>query len=170
MAKCMKCGKSTLVRGHVGLKDGAICTPCFRELGYKITDAATSKLYTYAEIVGRNQSIPSVKIANYGQERDVNCTEQEREIYDIIRSLLDDYNLESDVLRLVRKSDSYVSAVMESSGDYGLMDLARIKYTDRAKWIKIGPDFEKIALHDTEDVTKYAEKLCEAYRFNEPYL
>jgi hypothetical protein len=42
-------------------------------------------------------------ISNYGQERDVNCTEQEREIYDIIRSLLDDYNLESDVLRLVRK-------------------------------------------------------------------
>ena len=109
-------------------------------------------------------------ISNYGQERDANCTEQEREIYDIIRSLLDDYNLESDVLRLVRKSDSYVSAVMESSGDYGLMDLARIKYTDRVKWIKIGPDFEKIALHDTEDVTKYADELCGAYRFNEPYL
>lgn len=109
-------------------------------------------------------------ISNYGQERDLNCTEQEREIYDIIRSLLDDYNLESDVLRLIRKSKDYVSACMESSGDYSLMDLARIKYTERAKWIKIGPDFEKISLKDTEDVTKYIDKLCEAYRFNEPYL
>lgn len=170
MAKCMKCGKSTLVRGHVSLKDGAICTPCFRELGYKLTDATTSKLYTYSELIECKQPAPAVKIANYGQKRELDCTDQEREIFDIIRSVCDDDNLESDYIKLMRKSDSYVSVVMPSSQGYGEMDLARIKYTDRAKWIKIGPDFEKIALHDTEDVTKYAEKLCEAYRFNEPYL
>lgn len=111
-----------------------------------------------------------LKISNYGQNRAVDCTDEEQEIYDIIRSLLDDYNLESDVLRLVRKSDSYVSAVMESSGDYGEMDLARFKFTGRAKWIKICPEFSKIALSDPEDVTEYAEELCAAYRFNELYL
>ena len=110
------------------------------------------------------------KFANYGQTRDVDCTDQEQEIFDTIRSLLDDYNLDSEVLRLVRKSDSYVSACMESSGDYGLMDLARIKYTSRAKWIKICPKFEKIELHGPEDVTQYIDELCAAYRFNEPYL
>ena len=111
-----------------------------------------------------------LKFADYGQNRAVDCTDEEREIYDIIRSLLDDYNLESDVLCLVRKSNDYVSACMESSGDYGQMDLARIKYTSRAKWIKICPDFKKITLTDPEDVTKYIEDLCAGYRFNEPYL
>lgn len=169
MAKCMKCGKSTLIRGHVGLKDGAICTPCFRELGYKITDATTSKLYTYAEIVERNQSTPSVKIANYGQERNLDCTEEEREIYDIIRSVCDDNNFESDNLRLTRKSDSYVSVVMDSK-ECGPMDVARIKYTPRAKWIKLCPGFEKRPLSSPEDVASMQEDVWAAYRFNEPYL
>jgi len=170
MAKCMKCGKSTLVRGHVSLKDGAICTPCFRELGYKLTDAATSKLYTYAEITGRKQTAPSVKVANYGQARDLDCTEKEREVYDIIRSVCDDDNLDSKNIKLMRKSDSYVSAVMPSSQGYGDMDLARIKYTDRAKWIKLAPNFDKITLSSPEDVAKMAEDVRDAYRFNEPYL
>ena len=170
MAKCIRCGKSTLVRGHVSLKDGAICTPCFRELGYKISDAAVSRLYTYAELTKSETPTPSVQFAHYGENRPVNETDQEREIYDIIRSLLDDYNLESDVLCLVRKSDSYVSACMESSGDYGQMDLARFKFTDRAKWIKICPEFNKVIITCPDDVTKYAEELCAAYRFNEPYL
>lgn len=111
-----------------------------------------------------------IKFANYGQERDINCTEEEREIFDTMRSLLDDVNLESDLLKLVNKSDKYVSAVMESSGDYGLLDVARIKFTSRAKWIALAPNFEKIKITDTEDITKYAEELAEAYRFNEPYL
>lgn len=170
MAKCMKCGKSTLVRGHVGLKDGAICTPCFRELGYKLTDATTSKLYTYSELIERKQPAPAVKIANYGQKRELDCTDQEREIFDIIRSVCDDENLESDYIKLIRKSDSYVSAVMPSSQGYGEMDLARIKFTDRAKWIKLAPDFDKITISDPEDVAKMAEDVRSAYRFNEPYL
>ena len=170
MAKCMKCGKSTLVRGHVSLKDGAICTPCFRELGYKLTDTATSKLYTYSELIERTQPRPAVKIANYGQERDLKCTDQECEIFDIIRSVCDDENLESDYIKLMRKSDSYVSAVMPSSQGYGEMDLARIKFTDRAKWIKLAPDFDKVAISDPEDVAKMADDVRSAYRFNEPYL
>ena len=136
MAKCIRCGKNTLVRGHVGLKDGAICTPCFKELGYKITDATTSRLYTYSELVEHKNPTPSVKIANYGQNRDLDCTDAEAEIFHIIRSRLDDMNYNTDCLKLVRKSDSYVSAVMDSGSDYGEMDLARFKYTDRAKWIK----------------------------------
>lgn len=111
-----------------------------------------------------------LKISNYGQNRAVDCTDEEREIYDIIRSLLDDYNLESDVLRLVRKSDSYVSAVMESSGDYGEMDLVRFKFTPRAKWIKFGPNFDKVALKDPEDVAGMTDAIYAAYLFNEPYL
>ena len=109
-------------------------------------------------------------ISNYGQERDLKCTEQEREIFDIIRSLCDDENLDSDNIKLMRKSGSYVSAVMPSSQGYGEMDLARIKFTDRAKWIKLAPDFDKVTISDPEDVAKMDEDVRAAYRFNEPYL
>lgn len=110
------------------------------------------------------------KMAHYGEQRDLNCTEQEEEIFDIIRSVCDDENLESDNLALVRKSDSYVSIVMPSSQGYGDMDVARIKFTSRAKWIKLAPDFDKITIHDPEDVAEMADSVCAAYRFNEPYL
>lgn len=109
-------------------------------------------------------------ISNYGQERELNCTDQEHEIYDIIRSVCDDDNLESDYIKLMRKSGDYVSVVMTSSQGYGDMDLARIKYTSRAKWIKLAPEFEKIKLNTTEDVATLAEAVRTAYRFNEPYL
>lgn len=50
MAKCIKCGKSTLVRGHVKLADGAICTPCFKSLGFKLTETAAAAYYKYDQI------------------------------------------------------------------------------------------------------------------------
>lgn len=50
MAKCIRCGKSTLIRGHVKLFDAAICTPCFISLGFKLTDTAGAYLYSYDEI------------------------------------------------------------------------------------------------------------------------
>ena len=109
-------------------------------------------------------------ISNYGQERELNCTEQEIEIFDIIRSVCDDDNLESDYLKLIRRSDNYVSVVLPSSKGYGDMDLARIKYTSRAKWIRLAPEFEKIKLNTTEDVATLADAVRAAYRFNEPYL
>ena len=63
-------------------------------------------------------------ISNYGQERDINATDGEVKIFETLTAAtgLND-------LRMVRKSDNYVSAVL---GDW---DFARFKYTDRAKWI-----------------------------------
>lgn len=111
-----------------------------------------------------------MKFTNYGQERELSCTEEEREIYDIIRSVCDDENLESDYLKLIRKSDDYVSVVLPSSQGYGDMDVARIKYTNRAKWIKLAPAFAKVKLTDTEDVAEMADEVRAAYRFNQPYI
>lgn len=65
MAKCMKCGKSTLIRGHVSLKDGAICTPCFKSLGYKLRETAAAKLYTYSEIIAGDSPAPVVTRKNF---------------------------------------------------------------------------------------------------------
>lgn len=64
------------------------------------------------------------RFANYGQIRDRLATEGELEMFDVIASMVDD-----PALSLVRKCDDYVSAVI---GDW---DLARLKYTPRAKWI-----------------------------------
>lgn len=63
MAKCIRCGKSTLARGHVKLSDGIICTPCFKKLGFKILEAGPAQAYTYdlikdgKENIERNRAI-----------------------------------------------------------------------------------------------------------------
>lgn len=112
-----------------------------------------------------------VSLGNYGQERDLVCTEEERIIFRIISRICEENNLDLTPLRLTRVSDNYVSAVMDSgSSDYGAMDLARIKYTNRAKWIMIGPEFKKTQLSRPEDVLNMSQDVVNAYRFNEPYL
>lgn len=170
MAKCMHCGKSTLIYGHVKLKDGIICTPCFKSFGFKIKDASLGSVYTYEELLERNNPSPTLLFANYGQERDLAFTEQEESIFDIVRSLCDDNNLDSEKLRLVHKSNDYASIVMDSSSGYGLLDVMRVKFTERAKWVKIGPEFEKIQISDPEDVVQYTEQIWAAYEYNVPYL
>lgn len=107
-----------------------------------------------------------VSFGNYGQERDLVCTEEERIIFRIISRICEENNLDVTPLRLTRTSDNYVSAVMGVDG----LDVARIKYTNRAKWIKIGPDFKKADISRPEDVFKLSEDVVKAYRFNEPYL
>lgn len=107
-----------------------------------------------------------VSLGNYGQERDLVCTEEERIIFRIISRICEENNLDVTPLRLTRVSDNYVSAVMGADG----LDVARIKYTNRAKWIKIGPDFKKADISRPEDVLNMAEDVVNAYRFNEPYL
>lgn len=109
-------------------------------------------------------------ISNYGQERNLDCTDEERKIFENIVTIIGDALLDPSVLRLIRKSDNYVSAVMDSTGDYGAMDVARIKFTSRAKWLKIGPSFEKVSIRTPEDVLDYRQDVVDAYRANEPYL
>lgn len=62
-------------------------------------------------------------ISNYGQERDVNATDEELKIFETLKEAT------GRDLRLVRRSDSYVTAAL------GEWDLARFKFTKRAKWI-----------------------------------
>ena len=111
-----------------------------------------------------------VNMGNYGQERDLVCTEEERIIFRIICKICEDNGLDVSPIRLTRKSDNYVSVVMDSGSDYGAMDLARIKYTNRAKWIIIGPEFKKAPISAPEDVLNMAENVVNSYHFNEPYL
>lgn len=112
----------------------------------------------------------SFSVGNYGQERDLICTEPERQIFEIVLEMAGELLLDPEVLRLARVSDNYVSIVMDSTKGYGAMDVARFKYTNRAKWIKYGPRFKKTDIEVPDDVREYPEELVAAYRANEPYL
>ena len=91
---------------------------------------------------------------NYGQERDVNATEEEVKIFEQLTALPG-----CEDIRLVRKSDSYVSAVL---GDW---DLARFKYTLKAKWITF-PTIEssksKHQLESPENVADLADMVADS--------
>lgn len=89
--------------------------------------------------------------ANYGQERERIATETELEIFEIIKSVT-----ERDDLQLVRKSPDYVTALL---GDW---DLARFKYTTRAKWIVlpvIEAGSKKHRFDSPGDVAAFADQL-----------
>lgn len=92
-------------------------------------------------------------IQNYGQQRDLICTEEEREIFEKIKEM------SGAGLDLVRRSDNYVTASL------GEWDLARIKYTNRAKWIQF-PIFDrgsaKHIIEDVNDVSAFTDLITES--------
>lgn len=66
----------------------------------------------------------NINFSHYGEERERIATELELEVFEQIKKIAG-----RDDLELVRKSDNYVSAVI------GMWDLARLKFTPRAKWV-----------------------------------
>lgn len=95
-----------------------------------------------------------IKFANYGQERRINATDEEYEMFDMIKSVTG-----LDRVRMVRKSDNYVTAV------YKGWDLARFKFTQRAKWISF-PSIEvgsvKHRIQNVSEVTDFKDMFDES--------
>ena len=94
-----------------------------------------------------------IRFANYGQERDVNATDEEMKIFEALKDAT------GRDLSLVRKSDSYVTAAL------GEWDLARFKYTQRAKWVsfptvEVGPPKHRIAR--PEEAVSFADLIAES--------
>ena len=101
-----------------------------------------------------------IRFANYGQERDVNATDEELKIFEALKEAT------RRDLRLVRKSDSYVTAVL------GEWDLARFKYTQRAKWVafptaEVGPPKHKIT--HPEEAAGFADLIAESLAVIDKY-
>ena len=93
----------------------------------------------------------NINFTNYGQERERIATETELEIFEIIKSVTG-----RDDLQLVRKSPDYVTALL------GEWDLARFKYTTRAKWIVlpvIDAGSKKHRFNSPGDVAAFADQL-----------
>lgn len=94
-----------------------------------------------------------IKFTDYGQMRDVNATDEEIRIFELIREAT------GRDIELVRRSDSYVTAVL------GEWDLARFKYTQRAKWVSFpaveaGAPKHKITAPD--DAVSFADLIAES--------
>jgi len=92
--------------------------------------------------------------SNYGQERERIATESELIIFEILQSHC------FGKLRLVRKSENYVSAVL---GDW---DIARFKYTPRAKWLMFPSVEAKQLKHRIEsptDALEYEDLIKKSY-------
>lgn len=102
-----------------------------------------------------------IKFANYGQDRDLDCTDEEAQIFGALREYFKSVNLDPNQLHLVRRSDSYVTAVFRG------WDLARFKYTPRAKWIafpsvEVGPPKHRIST--PSEAVSFADLLTESMR------
>lgn len=164
--KCPACGaKLGMFKKYVPLEDGGICYKCFTDLGYNIDDAEEYADYDYATIkcgygafMKRKEMIHNsgFKMAHYGEERELNETDDEAKMFNVLCSMFYAQGYDPAQLRLVRKSKDYVSAML---GDF---DIARMKYTERAKWIifpSAEPKAVKHRIEVPEEIEQYGDLL-----------
>ena len=181
MKNCIRCGKSFFGRRRIRLKDSEICGKCFLELGFDKSYDRLSDIYAYDDIKDgidayserrwrqdvSDAVTSSVSVTMTGaQERDLICTEEEREIFEAIRSVLADRGAGLSLLRLLRVSDNYLTI------KYGDWDLARIKYTTGAKWIQLPvleASTERHYIESPDDVYLYADLLGNSLAHIEKY-
>ena len=98
-----------------------------------------------------------INFSNYGQERDIHANEDEYEIYLNLKSIMSENGLDPYRLELVRRSDNYVTAVI------GEIDLARFKFTQRARWILFPyTSNDKIRLESPDDLYNISTAVIEA--------
>lgn len=181
MSKCIRCGSSFLTRRKVQLQDAEICGKCFKELGFDKSDLLTAAIYPYEAIkdgktayyankrkkalIDEAVASATVTVTGAGRERDLVCTEEERMIFEELDLICADLEL-PEPLRLTRVSDNYVSAKI------GEWDLARFKYTARAKWIVL-PVLEagavKHQIEAPEDVNSFSDRIIESVEHIKKY-
>lgn len=101
-----------------------------------------------------------ISFANYGQMRDVNATDEEIRIFELLKEATE------RELDLVRRSDSYVTAAL------GEWDLARFKFTQRAKWVAF-PAVEtgapKHKITTPEEAVSFADLIAESLAVIDKY-
>ena len=177
MAKCMKCGKSTLVKGHVKLADGAICTPCFMKLGFKLGDVTTSSLYKYDDIKDGKDMMQRRRLSETIDRADqeeaekfglnlklvrqldkAGATDPERRILGAICAVLADEGRDTDA----------IDAAPGNNGSLLLMIggtvFIRYKSDEGVKWIALENEGgEKIRISGPGRINSMASRIVQAY-------
>ena len=93
-----------------------------------------------------------LEFAHYGEERELNATPEELQIAEFVSGLFEG-------AELVRVSPSYIPV---KKGDW---DVIRIKYSDRARWVKIpivDPGSTKRRLESVGDVEQFKDDILKA--------
>ena len=110
------------------------------------------------EIITKDGKVYKFEFAHYGEKRELNATDEELIVADEIVKILppaDDYDI-------VRKSDNYITLTMSG------LDLARIKFTEKAKWVNIcAVDLGKVKrrIEKPEDVQQFKDDFKKSYDF-----
>lgn len=101
------------------------------------------------------------KFSHYGELRYVNATDDELKMFEILQGMVD------EKLRLVRKSDSYVTAMTHG------WDVARFKFTPRAKWIAfptLEVGYPKHRIQQPEDIKGFSDLITESLKIIKKYV
>lgn len=175
--KCIHCG-SRLRPLFLKIKDGRICSKCFKELGFDLrTVIYTSTLYSYDDIKDGYEAmlnrrhkdmllrdaIDNVSVSS-GLHKELNATDNERKAYRIIKQILDDNDYDTSFLQLVRRSDSYVT--IDAFGS----DLCRLRFGPKAQWI-VFPWISNDR-HVVEDISRLPELedfITKSYDYSNKY-
>ena len=177
MAKCIRCGKSTLIKGHVKLSDVDICLICFKELGFDKYDAMVGYNLKYSEIKDgkdaydrkrwakqreaeneRESERLGLHFSDYSILNKLDCSDYEIKAVERVCALLADEGCDLRRISYEREPGAPLSAFV---GDNLIYEL---KYTKDVKWIRIAPDPEKLRITGPAGINKHVNKLVEAYR------
>ena len=177
MAKCIRCGKSTIARGHVKLADAAICTPCFKSLGFKLTETAGATIYRYDDIkdgkdayyaarikedavqYDRDQAeMYNVSLAHFQQLEAAGSTDNEIKIFSAICEVLDDEGYETDPLQVALGDNGSLLIMIDG------VVMIQYKSEPNVKWIRFPHESdEKIRIGGTRIINSLAPQICSAY-------
>ena len=177
MAKCLKCGKSTLIKGHVKLADGAICTPCFLSLGFKLGDVTTSSQYKYDDIKDgleemRNRRLAATIARTNQAEADkigvnvkmikqldkAGATDPERRLLGAICSVLEDEGRDTDVIDVALGDNGSLLLMIDG------VVFIRYKSDAGVKWIDFENEGgEKIRITGPARINAMADRVVQAY-------
>lgn len=109
------------------------------------------------EIKDKNGNVLyNLEFAHYGEERDLNATDEEIAIAEMFIAMLPS----SEGCRIVRKSDAYITL------EFGVSDLARIKCTEKARWVNLPiVDLGKVKrrFDDISEVVQFKDDIIRSY-------
>lgn len=93
------------------------------------------------------------KIAHYGEPRGFVPTDEEQKMFDIIGELT------NAKINFVKRSQNYVSAII------GPTDVARFKFTKKAKWILLPYVWkDKKYIEEPDDIREFKDDLLESVK------
>lgn len=178
MPKCIRCGKSTILKGHVALKDSAICTPCFLGLGFKLNETGYAKtLYTYDDIKDGKAAMQEretaernrryweseaekvgLTVPHYRQLYSLDATDMEKKILAQIYAILEDEDKDTEIIDITSGKNGSICLSVDGT------IFITYKADSGVKWIVFENESpEKIRIAGAGRMNSLAPRIIQAY-------